>query len=409
MKVFYIHKWLFVVVILLIMVGNTSCCHDNDDPVPTPSVKVHSTHIIYMVAENSLSPYVNGDKEEIEKALQMLPDSSRVVVYVDDATSSRLYAGRGGDKKLEQVKVYDRNVCSTDSAEMSLVMQDILQSYPAKRYTLTLWSHGSGWGVQKKSVPKTSFGIDNGRRSTSDSGTQMNVPTLARVLSHFPHFDMILFDACFMQCIEVAYEMKECTDYIIGSSAEIPGYGAPYDSVLLKMDEGSAIETAKTYVNAYADKEVKGVSFGIILSVIKTDELDSLASVSRLVNKNVFAYPRTAKLAEVQAYNKQITGNYTEYYDINSLLNHQVGYCITKELYNQWLEVAKRAIPYHYQTKQWMSSVGGFIHYLSIIDSENCMAVSVFVPNETYKQNGTTANYRLFKWYEASGMNLTGW
>ena len=47
-----------------------------------------------------------------------------------------------------------------------------------------------------------------------------------------PHFDFIMFDACFMMSVEVAYEVRNYTDYYIGSPTENPGPGAPYDKVV---------------------------------------------------------------------------------------------------------------------------------------------------------------------------------
>ena len=39
-------------------------------------------------------------------------------------------------------------------------------------------------------------------------------------------------DCCFFQCVETAYEMKDCTRYIIGPPSEEPGDGAAYREVL---------------------------------------------------------------------------------------------------------------------------------------------------------------------------------
>ncbi len=40
------------------------------------------------------------------------------------------------------------------------------------------------------------------------------------------HFDFIVFEACFMAGVEVAWELREKTDYVVASAAEIlsPGF-----------------------------------------------------------------------------------------------------------------------------------------------------------------------------------------
>ena len=51
----------------------------------------------------------------------------------------------------------------------------------------------------------------------------MNIEDLKSVLQKAPHFDFIMFDACFMQSVEVAYELRDYCDYYIGFPAENPG------------------------------------------------------------------------------------------------------------------------------------------------------------------------------------------
>ena len=61
----------------------------------------------------------------------------------------------------------------------------------------------------------------------ADGNRYMNISDLVTILSAdaVPHFDFVLFDACFMQSIEVAYALRNFTDYYIGSPTEIPGPG----------------------------------------------------------------------------------------------------------------------------------------------------------------------------------------
>ena len=43
-----------------------------------------------------------------------------------------------------------------------------------------------------------------------------------------PDFDYILFDACLMSQVEVAYELRDTADYLILSPAEVMSAGFPY-------------------------------------------------------------------------------------------------------------------------------------------------------------------------------------
>ena len=51
----------------------------------------------------------------------------------------------------------------------------------------------------------------------------MNISDLVEVLDDdMPHFDFIMFDACFMMSIEVAYAVRNYADYYMGCPTENP-------------------------------------------------------------------------------------------------------------------------------------------------------------------------------------------
>jgi hypothetical protein len=171
-----------------------------------------------------------ANKTYMERAIQ-------VVRYHGDCQFAQ---GGSAEDVLQTLKTYEGNLCSTDGQTMADVLREIVRLYPARNYALALCSHGSGWlfddlASASQSGSRRSFGVDNGYRSSSTSGRRMNIPVLASVLSGCPHFDYILFDACFMQSVEVAYELRHTADYIIASPAEIPASGAPYTQMLRTM------------------------------------------------------------------------------------------------------------------------------------------------------------------------------
>lgn len=83
----------------------------------------------------------------------------------------------------------------------------------------------------------------------------MNISDLHEALSVAPHFDFMLFDACYMQSVEVIYQLRDRTDYFIGSPTEIPGPGAPYEAVVpaLFSQDKPEINIAESYYTVYAE------------------------------------------------------------------------------------------------------------------------------------------------------------
>jgi hypothetical protein len=75
--------------------------------------------------------------------------------------------------------------------------------------------------------------------------------------------DLVGFDACLMNMIEVGYELRNSTDFIVGSPEVEPGDGWPYDKVLgdlAKKPSMSAQELGATIVKRYAEHYLKSDS-----------------------------------------------------------------------------------------------------------------------------------------------------
>lgn len=86
---------------------------------------------------------------------------------------------------------------------------------------------------------------------------KINIPDLSKALAQSGiHFDYILFGACLMSQVEVAYELRNAADYLILSPAEVMSAGFPYFKMtkyLLSADnsEQSAINIAKDFIDYY--------------------------------------------------------------------------------------------------------------------------------------------------------------
>ena len=111
------------------------------------------------------------------------------------------------------MKTYSE-INSASAARMQEVLMDIIELYPARSYGLILWSHGTSWLPSNTSL--RSFGKDH--------GSEMDIPDLS--ISLPVYFDFILFDACLMGSVEVAYELKDNTghEYIRGGRGVNMGF-----------------------------------------------------------------------------------------------------------------------------------------------------------------------------------------
>lgn len=103
-------------------------------------------------------------------------------------------------------------------------------NYPADRYALVIWNHGSGWRSRALRGRGVSF--------DDELGTYIRIwdlPYAIRPTSQDPVLDALLFDASLMQMLEVAYECRQVARYIVGSEESPPGEGYPYHEILLPI------------------------------------------------------------------------------------------------------------------------------------------------------------------------------
>ena len=412
-------NWLhliYIYVLSAVLITTVVGCHDDPvEPTPVapgrPGIKLPRTLIVYMAAENTLSSFARYDSVEIAQGLGNIGVDHRVVVYIDDAKSSRLCVGMR-EQPLQLVKTYNENICSTDSADMERVLREIVKTYPAEHYGLILWSHASGW-VPSSQTSKTvlrSFGVDNGSRNNySNDGPRMNITTLAHVLEHLPHLDFVLFDACFMQCMEVAYQLRRVTDYVIGSPAEVPGDGAAYINVLQPMCQipTNVDRMLENYVDYYVNGGGRVPYTGAEISAIRTDKVEALAAASAPYLQRLFSGRRRPDCGDVQKYYLGSSQNlYTEFYDFKNLMYHH----LSAEEYEEWCEAYDAAVPWAPLTPTWYSAFSSAAgHLCQIADLEHTGGVSLFVPSETYAQKGWVDKYHEYDWYGDTGMENTGW
>ena len=409
-------KYVHLIYILLLLSGLLAgACHDDEVALRMPGMPgdtLARTLIVYMAAENNLDSYLRTDSMEIAWGIDSIPADTRVVLFIDDAKSSRLCVGMKGIP-LQVAKTYEGNLCSTDSLTMAEVLEDIVRTYPARTYGMVLCSHASGWlfddPVSKANAPRRSFGIDNGQRSASSNyGRKMNIPVMAGVLSGIPHLDFLMFDACFMQCVEVAYELRHCADYIIASPAEIPGDGAPYTEMmrLLCTIPSDAEAIARRYVDYYVNGP-GGITYGgAELSVVRTDQLERLAKVTAPLMQHLLADRAELSTDGVQHYYPDLYSSlYTAFFDLRHLLYTH----LAPEAFAHWDEVFCRAVPVRAFSSTWYSAYGNRGTQMALIDPEHTGGISVYVPLNAHARSGWIEDYHRLQWYEDIGLQTTNW
>ena len=196
------------------------------------------TVMVYMAAENNLSSYADYNLNDMVAVSTDIPDDCHLVAFVDQAASKpmpRIEHIANGNRTIDQTFSPQHDFLTSDTEKFRETLKWMMDHYPAREYALILWGHANGWIIMDSVVntlnnKQMGYGIDTGDNSQATKGTWMNIPSMASALEQLPRLKYIFADCCNFQCVEVAYELRNSCDYLIGSPAEIPGEGHPTEN-----------------------------------------------------------------------------------------------------------------------------------------------------------------------------------
>lgn len=263
------------------------------------------TVLIYMAADNSLVEETAQKIEALRRGWQWR--GNKCLVYVDTPDGARLLRLRGGCQMaptpyVETIAEYGPEN-SASAAVFGRVIRDVTAVYPSESYGLIFFSHASGWlpagalqdpghtmsgatGIPATlAVPGTrSICWDNGEEKPEGiRHAEMELEEFAAAIPDGT-LDFIIFESCLMAGVEVAYALRDKTDYIMASSAEIvsPGFTPVYSSALSFLFDTSLSleESLAAFGTAYMChvSKLRGDYRSATLSLVDTKELDLLAA-----------------------------------------------------------------------------------------------------------------------------------
>lgn len=387
-------------------------CHDSDDSVDDNVLEVGDTALrtvlVYMMAENSLSDYASSDLNEMLAGVSSLPDDCHLLAFVDDIRKPRILRFHKKENRsvCDTVYLFEQDFYSTDTACFRLVLDWVLEEYPAKGLGLVMWSHGSGWLRDANRIRNKSIGIDNGENkyyNISSYAHSMEIEEMACVLQSLPiNTDFILFDACFMQSIEVAYALRRSADWLLASPAELPADGAPYNKIVegLFTFPFNPKEVLMQYKSAYSDFA------GVVLSAVKLDAVSDLAYVTASVIPAYFTSTDNIYDSKIFSYlpggyfSKSIS--YPSYYDMNCIMSAQ----LPNDVYILWKEVFDKVVPYKIFSNGWYSGINASFY---AVDSSLCGGCSMYVPFDLSLYLQFNSDFRTTEWYSDAGWGSAGW
>lgn len=379
-------------------------CGGDDEPTKPVQKQPQRTVLAYIVSDNSLNYFSDSDINEMLEGIKSVDTQvNNLLVYADSNTTPVLYRitkDKKGNAIKEIIREYDEQVSTTPQV-MKEVCSTVFSNYPAQSYGLIYWSHGEGWKPMPLAATRW-IGQDKGDGTTDYT----NIDELKQVLASVPHLDFLLFDACFMMSVEVAYALRDEADYIIASPTEIPGPGAPYDVLVPAMfkKEGS-IKIAQAYYEHYNALYDSGKNnsdnywtAGVSIAALKTSALSALAQATNQALSKATSINLPAIKSNLYDYDQRPKSSnlYVGYYDMVQLMQ---ALC-TESDFATWKIAFDSAMAYYQSTPLNFSS------YAGMFSMEGTCGLSHYLPTGNTSLN---AAYAQTDWYSAASLDDWGW
>jgi hypothetical protein len=286
--------------------------------------------MVYMAANNSLSGAAGIDLDEMRRVGSS--DAVKLLAFVKQrGTGAAQYLQVGRDGQDEVVE----DVGRLDSGNPQTVVDFVrwgVQTAPADRYALVLWNHGGGWTPddleELYSAVRADTGVTRGevnflnkgrvgravfsttiqkilalptaqdRAICNDdtSGHSLDTIEVANILTAATRetgrpLDLFGMDACLMSTLEVAYELRDLTQVVVGSEELEPAAGWAYDTLLTELASNPEMDgrrlgkaVVRTYIDSYGGAQGQGA---VTQCAVQTSGIgaftDALASFTRAV------------------------------------------------------------------------------------------------------------------------------
>ena len=372
--------------------------------------KINRTVLVYIGADNNLSNIANSNIYSMNSCISNGMDNSNLLVFVDRIGVAPVLL-HIHDFKIDTIARYPEKD-STDPTVLNEVIDEVVKNWKSEYYGLVLWSHGTGWiptnqlhyvapnmkYVQSRDGGSQHVTVNEARRNPfaptkafcwedrKGDTPPYNCMNLDELVDAIPDnvFDFIVFDACYMGNIEVVYALRNKANYIVSSCYEIVSYGFPYHIVTRDFLNGSLIKSCNEFYNYYNSMTSWEQMAGI--SLVKTDELDSLARCFRKVVNE-----KRDKIAGMDVSKVQCFDRFTNhvFYDFEDFVD-KLG--PSKELLTEFRLQLERCVTFKISTP-----------YIFPGDSEQIKVnsycgLSVYIPLSKYDSSGLNDDYRNTEW-----------
>lgn len=361
---------LFFAVILTVMVASCSknsihgdgFSHTHSGKAEIPqrieSEERRSLLLLYSAGHNNLSSYLKADIDDIFKG--WLPGTGRnaniLLIYSHfpakggsystptSPTLTRVSCAQDGTILKDTIKIYNEGTISASAEQLHQVLSFVKEEFPVKTYGMIFSSHATGYlPTGYYSSPKSI-----GQEQVGSNSYEIELDDFAQALPM--KMDYILFDACLMGGVEVAYELKDKCHRVGFSQTEVLAEGFDYKTItehLLKSETPDPQAICEDYFYQYDIQS--GIYRSATISLVDCSRMEPLAHTCRTLFEKYRNEIAGLSPGSVQRYYRS---RYHWFYDLEDILA-KAG--ITAEELTQLRESLNKCIIYKASTPEFMN------------------------------------------------------
>lgn len=323
--------------------------------------------LMYSCGYNDLSSYLKNDIKEITENLHIKNNRDALLIFSHSTikksdyktptspTLTHIYKDEDGQTIKDTLLVMNESAIASDAHTLNEILTFVKERFPASVYGMLFSSHASGW-VPAKYIHNPNYyegaEMDNSfetvlrkpRQSSSDKplvkSAGMHLIAYDRHVYPYPYYeaheiditdfvqalpmklDYLIFDACLMGGVEMAYQLRGKCDIFIASQAEILADGMDYKSMSSYIFDSKwpdYIGLCENYYNYYNAKS--GQYQSATISIVDCNKLEPLADIC----KEIFSSYRS-KIALLEG-SRTVQGYFREedrsslqwYYDLEDI------------------------------------------------------------------------------------------
>ena len=391
--------------------------------------------LFYIAGYNNLQSYLTTNIEDLMKGWIPKNNRSNDVLLVFSHLSksgsdfntptvpvlTRLYTDYSGKVIADTLVRYSTDAIAASATQLKEVLTYVKDNFEAKSYGLIFSSHATGFlptgyynrpgsyvydessmmyssGKNRREHPTYTLYVEEeldptrpmvksiGQSYVNGRSYEIEIDDFAKAIPM--KLDYVLFDACLMGGIEVAYELAGKCDYVAFSQAEVLAQGFNYKTItthlLYNKEKSSPAMVCKDYIDYY--NAMTGIYRSATVSLVDCSKLEPLADICHTLFSKYRAGIDGISPSKLQRF---YTGSHPWFYDLQSIIS--VAGADENEV-AELMDILDECILFKGHTPS----------FLSDFSIKTFSGFSMYLP-----KNGTTElnkYYRTLKWNQATGL-----